>query len=294
MRSEGLPVFVTQRNRADLMGMYDKALLAWPVPSETMFVATRFGRTHVIASGTQSSPPLVLVAPMGASSIVWSLIVAEFSVRRRVYALDTVGDIGRSELADPGRYPKTGRAYSAWLDDAFTGLGIPEADLLSASMGAWIAMHHAIHAPDRVRRLVLLAPMGLPSWWATTAALAPMISYGVRPTETKLERVISRSLGEGERANRELRPWMRIVGTCKPRLGPPLRIPSRRLREIEAPTLVLLGRRDQVIGDAASAAKRATRNISSCEVEILPLAGHAMVLDDPPFVGATAAAFLDR
>ena len=45
MRTEKLPVFVTQRNRADLMGMYDEALLAWPVPSETMFVATRFGHS---------------------------------------------------------------------------------------------------------------------------------------------------------------------------------------------------------------------------------------------------------
>jgi hypothetical protein len=36
----------------------------------TSFLDTRFGKTHVIASGNPASPPLVLLHPMGAGGFV--------------------------------------------------------------------------------------------------------------------------------------------------------------------------------------------------------------------------------
>ena len=101
------------------MAIYDEALRQWPVPFETFFLATRYGETHVIASGDPASPPLVMTHPAAVGGFVWSSIIASLSERRRVYALDTIGDVGRSELADPDRYPKKGRDYSAWLDDVY-------------------------------------------------------------------------------------------------------------------------------------------------------------------------------
>src|SRR5690242_20710391 len=105
------------------MDIYDDGLSRWPVPFETSFVETRYDRTVVVATGAEGAPPVVLVHPMGVGGFVWSSVVASVSARRRVFALDTIGDVGRSELADPARYPKTGRDYSAWLDDATAALG---------------------------------------------------------------------------------------------------------------------------------------------------------------------------
>jgi pimeloyl-ACP methyl ester carboxylesterase len=289
---EQVPIFGTEENRIKLMAIYDEALRHWPVPFETFFVATRYGRTHVIASGEASSPPLVMTHPAAVGSFVWSSIIAPLSEKRRVYALDTMGDFGRSELADPDRYPKKGREYSAWLDDVYEQLALTQADVVAGSMGGWIAMNHAIYEPDRVRRLVLLGPMGLPPWRATLAALIPFVWYVMRPTEARFDRIIFRSLGEGERANREFRPWMKLMGKGKARVGQPFRIPDRKLRTIKAPTLVILGGKDGLVGSAAAAAKRA-RNIPSCEIEILPEAGHIMSVDEPEFVGERIVYFLE-
>jgi pimeloyl-ACP methyl ester carboxylesterase len=288
---EGLPIFGTEENRAKLMAIYDEALRQWPVPFETFFVLTRYGKTHVIASGDPASPPLVMTHPAAVGGFVWASIIAPLSEKHRVYALDTIGDFGRSELADPDRYPKKGRDYSAWLDDVYEKLKIAQADVVAGSMGGWIAMNHAIYAPERVRRLVLPGPMGLPPWRATLAVLIPFAWYVLRPTEAKFERIIFRALGEGERVNREFRRWMRLMGKGKARVGQPIRIPARKLRTIKAPTLVILGGKDGLVGSAAAAAKRA-RNIPNCEIEILPQAGHIMSVDEPAFVGERIAAFL--
>jgi pimeloyl-ACP methyl ester carboxylesterase len=175
----------------------------------------------------------------------------------------------------------------------YAKLEIAQADVVAGSMGGWIAMNHAIYSPERVRRLVLLGPMGLPPWRATLAVLVPFAWYAIRPTEAKFERIIFRALGEGERVNREFRPWMRIMGKCKPKTGQPIHIPNRRLRMIKAPTLVILGGKDRLVGSATAAAKRA-RSIPECEIEILPNAGHIMSVDEPEFVGARIANFLDE
>jgi pimeloyl-ACP methyl ester carboxylesterase len=287
-----VPVFVTEANRTRLMAMYADALRHWPVPLETFFVATRFGTTHVIASGDPGAPPVVLTHPMGVGGFVWSSIIGMVSAHRRAYALDTIGDVGRSELADPDKYPKTGRHYSEWLDDVFAALDLSASDMIGGSMGGWIAMNHAIYAPDRVRRLVLLGPMGLAPWRATLAVVGPFMSQRLRPTDAKLNAIITRSLGEGERVNREFRPWMQIMGYTKARVGQPFHIPSRRLRMIKAPTLVFLGGKDGLVGPPAAAARRALRNVGKCEIEVLPDAGHVMSVDEPDFVAKRSIEFL--
>ena len=128
-------------------------------------------------------------------------------------------------------------------------------------------MNHAIYAPERLRRLVVLGPMGLPPWRATVAVLGPFISQRLRPTEAKLETIITRSLGDGDRVNREFRPWMRIMGYTKALVGQPFHIPARELRRIHTPTLVVLGGNDGLVGNAAAAARRARSNIDGCEIE---------------------------
>jgi pimeloyl-ACP methyl ester carboxylesterase len=195
-------------------------------------------------------------------------------------------------VADPDRYPKRGRDYSAWLDDVFARLDIRRADVVAGSMGGWIAMNHAICAPERLRRLVLLGPMGLAPWRATVSVLVPFLSQRFRPTAAKLDKIITRSLGDGESVNRGFRPWMRIMGYTKARVGQPFHLSARKLRRITTPTLVILGGDDGLVGAVAPAKKRAQRYIAGCEVEVLPNAGHVMSVDEPNLVATRIVEFL--
>jgi pimeloyl-ACP methyl ester carboxylesterase len=289
-RTERL-IFRTAANHAELMRIYDEKLAKWPVPFEAFLVSTRYGKTHVIASGDPASAPLVLTHPAGCGSFVWSSIIAALSEQHRTYAVDTIGELGRSRLDDHDRYPRIGRDYSAWLDDVYAELGIEASDMVAGSMGGWIALNRAIIAPERLRKLVLLGPMGLPTWRATLAVLGPITSVVLHPTDAKLEKMARRCLGDGERATRELSPWLRSALRCHARTGQPLHIPAAKLRLMKSPTLLFLGGQDGLIGSVTAAAKRA-RNIPTCEVKILPRAGHIMNVDEPEEIGIRTAKFL--
>lgn len=274
------------------MSLYGEKLRQWPVRSETFFVATRYGKTHVIASGDPASPPVVLLHPEATSALAWAPLFPALAGRYRIYAPDTIGDVGRSELDDFDVYPKKGSDFSAWLGDIYTELGITRADVIGGSMGGWVAMHSAINTPDSLRKLVLLGPMGLPSWHTTLKLLGPMMSLALRPTDAKRDEMIRRGFGDGERVNQELGPWMKIAGKCRGRVGWPVKISDAALRTINAPTLLFLGGQDGAVGSASAAASRARRTIARCQIEILPKAGHLMIFDEPEFIGGRTAEFL--
>lgn len=40
---------------------YDQSLSLWPIESEAFYVSTRFGKTHIIASGPKDAPSLILL-----------------------------------------------------------------------------------------------------------------------------------------------------------------------------------------------------------------------------------------
>lgn len=103
-----VPVYHTEDNRAALMSIYQEKLRQWPVPCQTFSVATRYGKTHVIASGDPASPPVILLHPEATSALAWSPLFPALAGRYRIYTPDTIGDVGRSELDDFDVYPKNG------------------------------------------------------------------------------------------------------------------------------------------------------------------------------------------
>ncbi len=53
--------------------------------------------------------------------------------------------------------------YQLHLLDLFDKMGLKHFDLVGISMGGWMATEFAVSHPERVRKLVLCCPAGLPS-----------------------------------------------------------------------------------------------------------------------------------
>jgi len=50
-----IPIYRNEETKSKLFSFYKKALATWPVPYEELTVQTRYGDTHVIASGSKQA-----------------------------------------------------------------------------------------------------------------------------------------------------------------------------------------------------------------------------------------------
>ena len=99
----GVDFFRTEASEARYMAAYDAVLAKWPVAYEDIVVPTRLGATHVIASGPADGSPLVLLHAAMATATVWRPNVEGLSEHFRVYAVDIVGQGGRSVASRSSR-----------------------------------------------------------------------------------------------------------------------------------------------------------------------------------------------
>ena len=135
---------------------YDELLARWGPGVSAIELTDEFGTTHVNACGPADAPPLVLLAGHGATSPVWFGLAPGLAKYRRVYAIDLMGDAGRS--TNSGRKLTSVADLMRWLTGVLDGLGIAQAAFCGHSYGAWLSLTYALHAPARVDKLALLDP----------------------------------------------------------------------------------------------------------------------------------------
>ena len=94
---EPTSIFKTPQGEAKCMRAYDAVLAHWPVPYEELDLTTRFGKTHVIVSGSTAAKPIILLHGQDSCAISWIYNITTLSQTHRVYVVDTIGDIGKSK-----------------------------------------------------------------------------------------------------------------------------------------------------------------------------------------------------
>lgn len=151
-------VFKTQEGRNDVLKGYDIFLDKWASSYEKFYINTRYGKTFIIASGEKSNPPLILLHGSGMNSVMWLSDIEKYSKSYRVYAIDILGEPGKS---DESRPLLSGSHYAEWLENVFKELSLEKANVVGISLGAWLAIKFSVSYPEKVSKLVLLCPSGV-------------------------------------------------------------------------------------------------------------------------------------
>jgi pimeloyl-ACP methyl ester carboxylesterase len=280
-------MFRTTAGQARYFAAYDATLALWPVPVESCDVPTRLGSTHVHTCGPAEAPPLVLLPGQAISSTMWYALAGPLSRDFRLYAPDIVGDMGKSVSARRITRPAD---VADWLVDVFDGLGLAQAHVAGISYGGFIALRLALGAPARVRKLVLMAPASLqalrPRFFLRMAAV--FLPGFVLSFERKQALLLGTAAALAQPAIRQV---LTPTDFRFQMYLPPV-FKDDELRQVKAPTLLLLGDRE-VIYDPRAALRRAARLIPQVETELIPGAGHALVFDAPERVSERMVAFLE-
>jgi 3-oxoadipate enol-lactonase len=240
-------------------------------------------------------PPLLLVQGLGYGRSGWGPAPRLLAARHRVVSYDSRG-FGESD-ATPGPY--TTKQLAADAVAVLDAAGVEQADVIGISLGGMVAQEFVLLAPDRVRRLVLVAttPGGRGSFPMPEQTVALMRrSPGLDPVEALRLFVVNalapdapESLVDEIVAYRAANPpnpagWHALAAAGAAHDA------SARLAEVRAPTLVLHGTADNVV-DARNAPLLA-ESIPAARLELLDGAGHLLPWERPQAFAALVEEFL--
>ncbi len=250
--------------------------------------------THTLGSG----PDIVLLHGWGMHSGVWEDVVEALLDHHRVTILDLPGH-GYSRAAGSGHTLDE-------LGAAVLAVAPPQAAWVGWSLGGLVAQQVALTAPERVSQLVLVN--STPCFvqrpgWPHGVALAVLHGFARELRQdyrAVLKRFIALEVHGSEHASAQLRQFKAMLFQH----GEPdvtaledglviLETADLRadLPRIACPTLLLMGRRDQLTPATAGEAMR--DRLPNARLHVFPRAGHAPFFSHLPAFVAELRAFLD-
>lgn len=221
----------------------------------------------------------------------WQSFATELAGQRKLFAPSHPG-FGKSSLP-------------FWLDsiddiahiylELLDRLELAQADVVASSVGGWIAAEMASKAPERFRRLVLIAPVGVKTGPAEKLDIPDLFAM----SQSEVDKLIYRDPGRMTAdlgklpddalttvfRNRESlallvwEPWMH-----NPKL-------KHRLHRVQAPALLVRGDSDGVVSDAYLQAY--ARLLPNARTLTIAGAGHLPHLEQPEKLKAAITKFLE-
>jgi pimeloyl-ACP methyl ester carboxylesterase len=270
-------------------------------------------RTVQAASGPLSiveagqGPPVIAIHGLGATKASFLPTVAALGPSFRVIALDLPGF---GESRKPLGAPYDARFFADAVLELLDALGLDRAHLIGNSLGGRVALEVGLRAPERVDRLVLLAPSMA---WRRKRPWAPLLRMvrpelgAIQPTSrAAIERVVDRMIpgardgwtaaGVDEFMRAYLTPRGRAAFYAAARqiyLEEPEGEDGfwPRLKTLSRPALFVWGRRDSLV--PIGFARHVTDALPTAEHLELDC-GHVPQLERPRATHAAAERFLSR
>jgi pimeloyl-ACP methyl ester carboxylesterase len=283
--------FTSPEAEREYVAAYDETLAMWPIPFANLTVSTPFAVTHVIASGPETGPPLVLLHATGMSGTVWFPNAGALGRMHRMFAVDIANEPGRTRQTNLLRDPAD---CAAWLLAVLDELGISRTTLIGSSFGGWLSINLALHAPERVEKLVLLAPAAslLPFTVGTYLLLKTLPYLPVKPGGKRLLGMYLPGYDVEARFARQFELGVRGFRYANPRKSIfPRPYSDEQLGSISVPTLLLIGDRERIY-DPHKALERTARLVPGIETDLVPGGGHILAMQLPDVVGERVLAFL--
>jgi 3-oxoadipate enol-lactonase len=262
---------------------------------ETSYANVNGTRLFYESAGT--GQPLVLVHGFGLDRRMWDNQFADFARHRRVVRYDLRG-FGCSAAPEVGHGYRHVDDLKALLDY----LDIDQAALVGLSLGGLVALNAALEYPDRVSALVLVdavmsgRPMSA-DWDEEFGRIRR--EAGARGVDVGRQGWLNIRMFAPTREHPEAGPLLRQMIADWSAWQFANRDPENtsiqaieRLGEVRAPTLVVVGERDQP--DFHGIANELTAGIALARKVVVPGAGHMVPMEAPAEFNALVTAYLKQ
>jgi pimeloyl-ACP methyl ester carboxylesterase len=228
---------------------------------------------------------------------MWFPNIEALSESYRTYAVDNIYDFGRSVFT---KRIKTPDDYIQWLDELFDTLGFGNSiSLVGLSYGGWITTQYALRFPERIHKIVLLAPAATvlqlqPDFLKRSlVSLIPHRHYVRKTMLWVLEDLVNKDEA-GRTLAEELVEQMILAQRCfKPKmlLGPTV-LTDNELQNLNVPTLYLVGENEKIYSPHM-AIQRLNKIAPRIKTSLIPGAGHDLSVVQADMVNEIVLDFLN-
>jgi len=261
-------------------------------------VETSYGQTFVRISGATDAQPLILLPGAAVSSLIWIPNIKALSASYRTYALDNIYDVGRSIYTRP---LKGVDDCVNWLDELFDALELgSNINLMGLSLGGWLTGQYAIHFPDRLAKMVLLAPAATVLPMRAEFMIRFLLCLIPHPYFLKnfwfwLFKDLAHSDETGRSQVEEILDDMRVAAQCFAPKGivSPTVLNDQELQSIKVPALYLVGENERIYS-AQKAVQRLNEVAPHIKTEIISQAGHDLTFVQTEVVNGRVLEFLQQ
>jgi pimeloyl-ACP methyl ester carboxylesterase len=261
------------------------------VPYESVYVDTRFGPTHAIVSGQEQGKPVTLWHGLNANAATWATWIPALAPIYRVYAIDTIGGMGKSA---PSRLAKGGPAYGQWAAETLEGLGLQRANMVGASNGGWLILKLSSVAPGMIGSAVLMSSAGFMS--TDLKMVVRMIPRSLFKPPEEIARGLLEMLSPPDSTPDsfflEFFELIVVSGFRSEQMAPALS--EGEIKHLTAPTYLLMGQYEASFNPYKAIERGLALLPNVIAAEIVPGVGHAMVHRQPDWVIARVTSFLKR
>jgi pimeloyl-ACP methyl ester carboxylesterase len=199
---------------------------------------------------------------------------------------------GWGESADAPAEMDSVSDYLLHYLDLFEILGLKQFDLVGFSLGGWMASEFAVAHGHRLRKLVLVAPAGLPdpahpgptSLGTTLEEMYGYIANDVSVLQRHLPKTPEESAAHAAEVAREMQSARRLFagGPFNPKL-------ERWLHRVTMPTLLVWSKADRLV--PAGRSEKWLKYLPNAKLKLVDRGGH-MVLDENEEAREAVAKFL--
>lgn len=290
---KGVPkesIYLSKSLQNELYSIYDSKIVSWPDSTEQIFIKTKYGKVHVLATGNKEHPPLLMfhAASMGAHS--WAENLQPLLGHYRIYAVDNIGEGNLSELNDALVFPKTSREIADLYADIANKLGVQRSPVFGASNGGYIAQVYSYFYPEKVESISLFGPMGLTP--LSGRSIFMLAAASMFPLDIVRKKVVHWAFGDDNYCHEKYGDWFDIIMKATvPSIAQPIPMTAEQKKRMDMPISLFLGTSDPIVGDAEIARLEA-EHYPDIEIHTLN-SGHLIAVEQRGFINQEIIEFLN-
>jgi pimeloyl-ACP methyl ester carboxylesterase len=283
-------IYGTEEVRKKFHELYDEKMKEWPVPYEDIFLDTHYGIIHVMVSGPGEGEPVLLLHASGVAGWSWKYNAAALADKYRIYAIDLIGDVGKSEYTSLNNIMETGKDQAELYNTIMNDLGLDRVYIIGASEGGFIGTNIALHYPERVNKLILLGPMG---YSGTLGSIIRITFAQFFPIEPVQRSTFSWAFSDSKKLMEDFGEWfILLMKNCIPKKVSPFQFTASERQRLAMPVMFIFGKKDNLVGEPETA-KELVQDIPDVAVNIVN-AGHLMGAEVPGEINSYILDFLRK